>query len=148
MNRIGETMDQELLVMNDMKKLGFSEYESKAYLKLLVEFPLNGYALSKNSGIPRSRIYEVLKSLLDKQLVFEQEEEKNKVYYPADPDIIISKLKAQYEDLFTNFSKFANKVYKEKKQDDRLVVIKGRQNIISFLNLLIRGAEKRIAISI
>jgi HTH-type transcriptional regulator, sugar sensing transcriptional regulator len=145
---MGETMDQELFVMNNMKKLGFSEYESKAYLKLLAEFPLNGYTLSKNSGIPRSRIYEVLKTLMDKQLVFEQEDEKNKLYYPADPDIIINKLKAQYEDVFSSFSQFANKVYKEKKQDDRLVVIKGRQNIISFLNLLIKGAEKRIAISI
>jgi HTH-type transcriptional regulator, sugar sensing transcriptional regulator len=141
-------MDQELLITNNMKKLGFSEYESKAYLKLLEEFPLNGYALSKNSGIPRSRIYEVLKNLINKQLVFEQEEEKNKLYYPVDPDIVVRKLKTQYEELFDGISKFASRVYKEKKQDDRLVVIKGRQNIVDFLNMLIKGAENRIAISI
>ncbi len=141
-------MTQELLIMNNMKKLGFSEYESKAYLKLLEEFPQNGYTLSKNSGIPRSRIYEVLKNLMDKQLVFEQEEEKNKFYYPVDPEIFINKLKVQYEDLFTSVSQFATEKYKEQKQDDRLVVIKGRQNIIGFLTQLIKGAEKRIAISI
>jgi len=141
-------MDQKTVVTNDMKQLGFSEYECKAYLNLLEEFPLNGYALSKNSGIPRSRIYEVLKNLIAKQMVFEQEEGKNKLYYPVDPDIFIKKLKIRYEDLFSNISQFANRVYSEKKQDDRLVVIKGRQNIIGFLVLLIRGAEKRIAISI
>jgi len=141
-------MDHNVLIMNNMKKLGFSEYECKAYLKLLEEFPLNGYTLSKNSGIPRSRIYEVLKNLIDKQMVFEQTEEKNKLYYPVEPDIFIKKLKAHYEDVFSNISEYAGNLYREKKQDDRLVVIKGRQNIISFLNLLIKGAEKRIAMSV
>jgi len=141
-------VDQKLLIMNNMKRLGFSEYECKAYLKLLEDFPLNGYTLSKNSGIPRSRIYEVLKNLIDKQMVFEQAEEKNKLYYPVEPDVFIKKLKAHYEDVFSNISEYAGKLYREKKQDDRLVVIKGRQNIISFLNLLIKGAEKRIAMSV
>jgi len=141
-------MDQALLVMNDMKRLGFSEYECKAYLKLLEEFPLNGYTLSKNSGIPRSRIYEVLKNLMDKQMVFEQTEEKNKVYYPVAPDVFIKKLKESYKELFSNISRFAGRLYTEKKQDDKLVVIRGRRNILSFLNLLIKGAEKRIAVSI
>ncbi len=134
--------------MNDMKKLGFSEYECKAYLTLLEDYPLNGYALSKNSGIPRSRIYEVLKNLITKQMVFEQAEEKNKLYYPMEPDIFIKKLKENYQAVFSNISQYAGNLYKTKRQDDKLVVIKGRQNIISFLNLLIKGAEKRIALSI
>ncbi len=141
-------MENELTIMHDMKKLGFSEYECKAYFSLLEDFPLNGYALSKNSGIPRSRIYEVLKNLITKQVVFEQAEEKNKVYYPVDPKIFIKKIKSHYEDIFSNISQITDRLYKEKKQDDRLVIIKGRKNIISFLNLLIKGAEKRIALSI
>lgn len=141
-------MEQEQAILNQMKMLGFSEYESKAYLKLLVDYPLNGYALSKSSGIPRSRIYEVLKNLIDKQLVFEEEEEKNKVYYPVDPETFIKRQKAHYEGIFSEISQFATRIYKEQKQDDRLVIIKGRQNIIGFLKTLIKGAEKRIAISI
>lgn len=141
-------MDQKLSILKDMKQLGFSEYECKAYLKLLEDFPLNGYALSKNSGIPRSRIYEVLKNLIDKQMVFEQEEEKNKLYYPVEPDVFIKKLKTHYKDVFSNISEFAGKLYKDKKQGDKLVVIRGRQNIISFLNRSIQGAEKRIALSV
>ena len=141
-------MDNRISIMNDMKKLGFSEYECKAYLTLLEGYPLNGYALSKNSGIPRSRIYEVLKNLIAKQMVFEQTEEKSRLYYPMEPDTFIKKLKENYQSVFSNISQYARKHYKTKKQDDKLVVIKGRQNIISFLNLLIKGAEKRIALSI
>jgi len=141
-------MDRKQVAMNDMKRLGFSEYECKAYLALLEEFPLNGYALSKRSGIPRSRIYEVLKNLLDKQAVFEQEDEKNKLYYPVEPDTFISNLKSSYRNIFSSLSEYTSALYKAEKKDDRLVVIKGRKNIIAFLKQLINGAEKRIAVSI
>ena len=65
-----------------------------------------------------------------------------------EPDIFIKKLKSRYAELFSQISTFTDRIYQEKKQDDKLVVIQGRQNIIDFVNLLIRGAEKRIALSI
>lgn len=46
-----------------IRPLGFTEYEGKAYLALLRESPLTGYAAAKNSGVPRAKIYEVLNSL-------------------------------------------------------------------------------------
>jgi sugar-specific transcriptional regulator TrmB len=141
-------MEKPLSMVAQMKTLGFSEYECKAYLKLLEEFPLNGYALSKASGIPRSRIYEVVKNLIDKQMVFEQAEEKTRVYYPVEPEIFIKKLKTHYMSLFDDLSRYTDGLYREPKQDDKLVVIKGRENIIDFLKLLINGAQKRVAISI
>ena len=141
-------MEDSQQITNDMKKLGFSQYECRAYLALLEEYPQNGYTLSKNSGIPRSRIYEVLKNLIAKQMVFEQAQEKNKQYYPVEPDIFIKKLKQSYDDVFSNISQYTGKLYKQQKLEDKLVVIKGRENIISFLNLLIKGAQKRIALSI
>ncbi|MEH0018408.1 MAG: helix-turn-helix domain-containing protein [Desulfobacter sp.] len=134
--------------MQDMKTLGFSAYECKAYLALLQEFPVNGYALSKASGIPRSRIYEVLKSLIAKQMVFEQADGKTRLYTPMEPDIFIKKLKAQYDEIFDGLKQYAGTLYREPKQDDKLVVIQGRENIIGFLKVLIKGAERRVAVSI
>jgi len=37
-------------------KIGFSEYEAKAYVALLRESPVTGYELSMLSGVPRSMI--------------------------------------------------------------------------------------------
>lgn len=51
-------------VLEILKNLNFTEYEAKAYLALLEESPLTGYAVAKNSGVPRSKIYEVLDSLV------------------------------------------------------------------------------------
>lgn len=50
-------------ILEVLKNLNFTEYEAKAYLTLLEESPLTGYAVAKNSGVPRSKIYEVLDSL-------------------------------------------------------------------------------------
>ncbi|TRZ40410.1 TrmB family transcriptional regulator [Niallia circulans] len=50
-------------ILETLKNLHFTEYEAKAYLTLLQDSPLTGYAVAKNSGVPRSRIYEVLDNL-------------------------------------------------------------------------------------
>jgi len=49
--------------IDKLVKIGFSEYEAKAYIALLRESPVSGYQLSKLSGVPRSMIYEVLGKL-------------------------------------------------------------------------------------
>ncbi|MCZ7670869.1 MAG: helix-turn-helix domain-containing protein [Chloroflexi bacterium] len=46
-----------------LNKIGFTEYEAKVYLALLREHPATGYQLSKESGVPRSMVYEALKRL-------------------------------------------------------------------------------------
>jgi sugar-specific transcriptional regulator TrmB len=50
-------MNDQLLP--NLVKLGFSEYEAKAYIALLGKNPVSGYELAKQSGVPRSMIYEV-----------------------------------------------------------------------------------------
>jgi len=49
--------------IDKLVKIGFSEYEAKAYIALLRESPVTGYQLSKLSGVPRSMIYEVVGKL-------------------------------------------------------------------------------------
>lgn len=141
-------MSKKLLIIEDMKKLGLTEYEAKAYLKLLEEYPVNGYTLSKNSSIPRSRIYEVLDSLKNKQIVFEQIEDKATLYYPLEPKLLVNKIKNDYEDILKNIDEYTEEVYSKKETGNELIVIKGRDNIIDFVNTLIREAKKRIAVSI
>ena len=44
--------------------LGFTEYEAKVYLALLKESPLSGYGIARASGVPRSKVYEVLRGMV------------------------------------------------------------------------------------
>jgi len=60
-------------IVQAIENLGLSAYEAKAYYALLSESPLTGYKLSKNSGVPRSRIYETIEKLTAKGLILSQE---------------------------------------------------------------------------
>ena len=57
-------------IYDAIQKLGFSQYESKAYIALLQNSPVTGYELSKRSGVPRSMIYEVINKLNDKGAIY------------------------------------------------------------------------------
>jgi sugar-specific transcriptional regulator TrmB len=52
-------------IVEQLQRLGFSQYEARAYVSLLAHAPVTGYELSKRSGIPRSMVYETLGKLID-----------------------------------------------------------------------------------
>ena len=56
-------------LLDSLKKLGLNEYESKAFQSLSRHGTATPAVLSKDSGIPRARIYDVLDSLETKGFV-------------------------------------------------------------------------------
>ena len=58
-------------------KIGFSLKEAKIYLTLLEKYPLNGYEVSKYSGVARSLVYDCLDRLVFKGYVIKMEGEAN-----------------------------------------------------------------------
>ena len=49
-----------------LKKLGLTMYEAQAYVTLTSLISSTATEISEKSGIPRSKIYEVLKGLVQK----------------------------------------------------------------------------------
>lgn len=76
-----------------LKELGFSQYEAACYVALVGCHPANGSQLSKLSGIARSRIYDVLRSLLAKAYVIEINSGQ---FVPLPPDELIGRLKRRF----------------------------------------------------
>ena len=94
------------MVVNIVKRLtgiGLSQYEAKAYIALIEKNPVSAYELAKSSGIPTSKIYEVISRLSEKELVLNVSENETKKYIPREPDEFIegreSELKALKNDL-------------------------------------------------
>lgn len=77
-----------------LKEFAFSKYESSCYLALLANHPSNGSRLSTLSGIARSRIYDVLRGLAKKKLVFEIEKG---LYVPLPLEELKKRLRGQFE---------------------------------------------------
>jgi len=74
--------------------IGLSDYAITAYMTLLNKHPLNGSQVSRLSGIPRARAYEVLRTLKQRGVVAESSEG---MYIPLPPKELIKRLRKGYE---------------------------------------------------
>lgn len=81
-----------------LTQLGLSEYEAKAYTALLKENPLTAYEISKNSGIPSSKIYEVIRRLESRQIVQSIHGERSRMFIPVSPDEFIENFRTATEE--------------------------------------------------
>jgi sugar-specific transcriptional regulator TrmB len=77
-----------------LRDFAFSKYESACYLALVAQHPSNGSQLSRRSGIARSRIYDVLRGLLRKGIVFEVEKG---CYVPLPFDELKKRFRRQFD---------------------------------------------------
>lgn len=77
--------------------LGFSEYEAKAYLALLRSHPATAYEVSRASGIPTSKIYQVLDRLVERGMVAPAASGKARRFMPLDPDEFLGRYKNTVE---------------------------------------------------
>ena len=71
-------------IIQQLQNLDFTQYEAKAYLSLLRRGRISGYELAKNSGVPASKIYQVLNRLLEKEIIVALDSEPKK--YAPIPD--------------------------------------------------------------
>ncbi|MDQ0888260.1 sugar-specific transcriptional regulator TrmB [Paenibacillus sp. V4I9] len=89
----------KLEIIKMLQDLNFTEYEAKAYLALLDKSPLSGYAISLNSGVPRSKIYEVLSGMVERGEVMVSHEDPS-LYTSLPPQELIRLKKSKIDSSF------------------------------------------------
>ncbi|MFB6177216.1 MAG: TrmB family transcriptional regulator [Halobaculum sp.] len=72
--------------MADLRDIGLSKYEARAYRSLLDDGPTTAKELSDTSGVPMGRIYDVLNSLEQHQLARSQAASRPKKYVAVEPE--------------------------------------------------------------
>lgn len=134
-------------ILDILKKLDFTEYEAKAYLALLSESPSTGYAVAKNSGVPRSKIYEVLESLTARGDVFVSL--GNPPLYQALPaKELIAARKAKAEENFIAAEKSLEEFEHSSNDRENIWNITGHDAIIGKVCECIENAQIRILLEI
>ena len=78
-------------IVNDLKSLGFGEYEARAYIGLLKCGPATAYEVAKVSGLPRANMYNVLKTLTEKGAA-QPVNEKPVRYMAVSPDELFNSI--------------------------------------------------------
>ena len=119
-------------LFDKLQKFGLNLYEAKAYASLLKIGTANAYKVSKESGIPRARIYDVLETLTKRGLaMMEESSENSKIYTPVPSKVFLEKMKTEWEN----------------KQDIYVFTVKGNENIISYCRQLLKEANQYVMIS-
>lgn len=134
-------------LVGTVQELGFTEYEAKAYLALLDESPLSGYKVAQNSGVPRSKIYEVLGGLVRRGAVLVNHADPVQ-YAPLPPKELISRRRKEMETSLEMAEESLER-YAES-PDSRGVIwdIKGREEILERAREVAGRAERSILVEV
>lgn len=95
-------------VKESLRSIGLTDYEISIYLTLISRGPMDARELSEASGVPYSRIYNILTQLeKDKMWIIKEEESRPSRYFAKSPDEALIIAKKQYND---NFDDHSNKI--------------------------------------
>ena len=133
-----------------LRGLGFTEYEAKAYLALLRGSPATAYAVARESGVPRSKVYGVLGGMAERGVVFISHGEPVR-YAPLPSRELMQSRRREAEELLTAAEDELEEYAKQDAggaNDDRIWDIEGRGEILSRLKELIGRAKERILLHV
>jgi sugar-specific transcriptional regulator TrmB len=115
-----------------LQKFGLNQYEAKAYVALLSIWTSNAYSISKESGIPRSRIYDILESITNRGVVMVEETSDNIKNYTALPaNVFLERIREEWSSTYNDVEKELKLIEcKDKKEDVYVSTVKGEKNIL------------------
>jgi len=138
-------MDEELSKL--LANLGFTGYEAKTYIALLQQSPLTGYAIARLSGVPRSKIYEVLGNMVARGDVLISYGEPIQ-YAPKPPKELIESRRRTYEKQLSEAETGLTVFLNQKTPTDLIWDIRGYDEIIFRLKEVIGRASQQILLKI
>ena len=80
-------------VVAGLQQLGFTAYEAKVYVALLGTQAPAGYEVARHSGVPRSKVYEVLEKLRALDLVHTSQTGEQILYHPLPHRVMLQRRK-------------------------------------------------------
>lgn len=132
---------------NLLKNFGFTESETKVYQALLKYGPETGYEASKNSSVPRSKIYNILENLINKGCVVVTKRDKPVNYAAVAADELIEKIRHNVDGILDEV-KLELENYDNKIDMEQVWHIKGYDNIFAKCRSILASAEEEIYIQI
>jgi sugar-specific transcriptional regulator TrmB len=92
-------------IRESLRQIGLTDYEIAIYWTLISKGPMDARELSEESGVPYSRIYNILTQLeKDKKWIIKEEESRPSRYFAKSPDEALVIAKKQYNDTFDEHS--------------------------------------------
>lgn len=132
---------------SDLVELGLGKSEAEIYLALIRLGKSTSTTLSKETGIHRTYIYDVLEKLKEKGLVSQIKETGKQYYLPTDPERLKDYLKEKI-DIVDKILPELKKLKQSKTEETSVEVYKGKEGIKILLNNMISEAKDYIAMGV
>jgi len=129
-----------------LHSLGFSRNEAKVYLALLRFYPVTGYQLSKQTGIRRSVVYDVLHRLIERGAVYTNGEEPVK-YVPVPYEKFLKTMEVNFLRSVESAKNGLEQLYSAVSLE-YIYHIKGGKNVFNESYHLIEQAEQEILLEL
>ncbi|EPE2449245.1 TrmB family transcriptional regulator [Enterococcus gallinarum] len=133
-------------IIQIMKKYDFSEMETRVYTTLLEKGNLTGYEVSKVSGVPRSKVYNILEKLLKKNLIVVNKSEP-KLYHAISANEFLEKLEKSVKNDLSFLTQNLGMI-KEKDEEEMLWKVDGVEYVLDKAEHLVKNAKESLLIQV
>ncbi len=131
-------------LMSSFKELGFNSYEATAYLTLLQNPNITAYEIGKISGIPQSKVYQAVQSLVS-QGIINVVGEKPAKYVPLPLEEILARSRQKVEEACTYIEKSSHR-FNRARAIDFLWHLEGAPEVWGKAKEMVQNAEKTLQI--
>ncbi|MBD3191974.1 MAG: hypothetical protein GF308_15105 [Candidatus Heimdallarchaeota archaeon] len=138
-------------VIEELKKLGFNEYQAKIYTALVGLGVATASEIAQASGVPPNKVYSVLDSLKKRGLVLAQESDTTtNRYRPRSPDTVMKDLRNEYEEAFRKTEERLFALYERSKKSyiPEMWILRGSQALFSKIKEMVDTAKKELFVGI
>lgn len=138
-----------------LRKLGLNRYESKAYLALVSSGISTAGKLAEKSGIPRAKVYEVLRSLERRGFAVSTSTRPSK-FKPVELGEVSKKLKDKAKKDYANRVREISEINEELQknladmdvsrggEEEMVWILRGRDNIYNAIDNLLDDAQEKV----
>lgn len=130
-----------------LQRLGFAEYEARAYLALVKRSPLNGYELAKASGIPRANVYGVLERLGARRAIVRVDEDGGARYAPVPPADLMRRLSGEFEQIADAMTRELQAVESETEREP-VWNVQGYAALLDQARAALRAAKRSLLLAV
>ncbi|WP_297497477.1 TrmB family transcriptional regulator [Thermococcus sp.] len=135
-------------IVEKLQRLGLTKYESLAYITLLKLGPSKATDITKESGIPHTRVYDVLSSLHRKGFV-DVMQGSPRLYKPVNPEVVLERIKEDFIEDIENLKKAFMDLYRGVHGEElpEIWTIQGFDNTVERAEYVIRTAKHEVLIN-
>jgi HTH-type transcriptional regulator, sugar sensing transcriptional regulator len=134
-------------IVERLRQVGFSLYEARLYATLLRHGSQNGNELSRNSGVPSSKVYAVVEKLVAEGSVQRIASPGGTRFVALPPDELVDRLRRRFNDpldyLAEKLPPLAGHV-----EDEAFLGVTGEATILESARRLVSGAREELNISL